>query len=124
VGTGAFADVRTHPDAEVDSAVIVLRPDAELFFANSEAVVEQVRDAVDASGARAVVLDLESTETLDVPAADALERLARQLAATDVELDLARVHTDVRAMLERTGALAAIGPEHVHDRIEDAFSVT
>jgi high affinity sulfate transporter 1 len=118
--SGAYADVRAHPDAEVDSAVLVLRPDAELFFANAETVVEQVRDAVGASGARVVVLDLESTEELDVPAADALVRLNRLLAAGGVHLALARVHSNVRAMLERTGALAAIRPDHVYDRVEDA----
>jgi sulfate permease, SulP family len=120
--SGAFADVRVHPDAEIDPAALVLRPDAELFFANAETVVEQVRDAVDALGARAVILDLESTEALDVPAADALERLDRQLAAGDVQLALARVHSDVRAMLERTGALTAIGSDRVYERFEQALA--
>jgi high affinity sulfate transporter 1 len=119
---GGFGDVRAYPDAGIDPAILVVRPDAEIFFANAETVTDQVHQATLESDPRlrAVVLDLESTDDLDVPAGDALRRLAEQLASADVQLAVARVHPDTRLMLERTGVVAALGAGNFFSRVEDA----
>ena len=117
---GSYGDVRAHPDARVDSSVLALRPNSELFFANAETVAEQVTDAASAARPRAVVLDLESTDELDVPSADALRRLADRLDDAGIRLALARVHPEALEMLGRAGVIDAIGADQVYDRVEDA----
>ena len=119
---GGFADLERHPDARAHPTTLVVRPDAELFFANAESIVDSVyADATEAEPpARAVVLDLEMTYDLDVPAAEALLMLATRLADAGIPLALARVHGSVLGLLERTGVVAAVGSDRVGGRVQDA----
>ena len=119
---GAYVELETHPDAREHSTTLVFRPDAELFFANAEAVVEGVYVAATEHEppARAIVVDLELTGDLDVPAAEALGQLAGRLAEAGIALALARIHGPAIDLLEKTGVVDAIGREHVGGRVEDA----
>ncbi len=91
---GRFADLRSHPDARPHSATLIVRLDAELFFANADSLVDDVYAAATESTPppRAVVLDLESTNDIDVPACDALTTLAARLRGAGIRLALAHVH--------------------------------
>ena len=119
---GAFVDLERNPDAREHPATLVVRHDAELFFANVESVTQDVYTAATESEppVRAVVLDLELTYQLDVPAAEALLLLAQRLAEAGIPLALARVHGPVVDMLEKTGVVEAVGRERVGGRVEDA----
>ena len=119
---GAYVELETHPDAHERPATLVFRPDAELFFANAEAVVEDVYLAATEREppARAVVLDLELSGDLDVPAAEALGLLAGRFAEADIALALARVNGASIDLLEKTGVVDAVGRERVGGRVEDA----
>jgi sulfate permease, SulP family len=119
---GAFGDLERNPEARALPATLVVRPDAGLFFANAESVAESVYVAATESepSARAVVLDLELSDDLDVSAAEALLLLSRRLTDAGIPLALARVHRPVIEMLERTGVVEAVGRERVGGRVEDA----
>ena len=119
---GRFAELRSHPEARPRPATLVVRLDAELFFANAESVGDDVYAAATESEppARAVVLDLESTNDIDVPACDALTALAERLHGSGIRLALARVHPTVLDLLERTGVGDAVGRDLVFGRVEDA----
>ena len=119
---GAFGDLEGSPNAREHPTTLVLRPDAELFFANAESVAEDVYAAATEgeTPARGVVLDLELTHDLDVPGAEALLLLASRLADAGIPFALARVHRPVTDMLERTGVVQAVGRERVGGRVEDA----
>jgi MFS superfamily sulfate permease-like transporter len=122
--SGSFGALESHPEAVVPASILVVRPDSELFFANAESVADDIVRAVEETEPRprAVVVDLESTNDLDVPACDALATLAERLAGAGARLALARVHASALAMLERTGALEAVGRDHVFGRVEDAVA--
>jgi high affinity sulfate transporter 1 len=119
---GRYGALEGHPEARLDPSIVVLRPDAPLFFANAEELVDAVIAAASQTDppVRGVVLDIESTNDLDVPSADALAALAKQLSDGGVRLALARVHQQVLDMLGRTGAIESIGAEHVFGRTEEA----
>jgi len=119
---GGFGDLERNPEARAHPTALVVRPEAELFFANAESVVEGVYDAATESEppARAVVVDLELTQDLDVPAAEALLLLATRLADAGIPLALARVHRSAAEMLERAGVVEAVGRDRVGGRVEDA----
>jgi len=62
--------------------------------------------------------------TVDSTGADAVEALARDLARQGIGLVLAGFRTDSRRMLERAGAMEAIGPDAVYPTLSaatDAF---
>ena len=95
--------------------VLIIRPDAALFYANAQGV----RDAVDSLVAssmtpvRAVVLDLETTDNLDITTMEQLEKLLDDLRSDGIALALARAHGAVIEMADRSGLLRKIGRDHV-----------
>jgi len=116
-----YASVERHPDHRPTPGVLVLRPDEPLFFANAESLRESIRDAVARSEAtRAVVLDLEMTGELDVPALDMLSELVEELDGTGIRLVLARVHAATASGLARRGLLERLGPTGVHTHVAEA----
>jgi high affinity sulfate transporter 1 len=119
---GGFGDLERNPEAHAHPTALVVRPEAELFFANAESVAEDVYAAATESEppARSVIVDLELTQDLDVPAAEALLLLATRLAEAGIPLALARVHGPAAEMLERTGVVQAIGHDRIGGRVEDA----
>jgi SulP family sulfate permease len=113
-------DLRTVPTAAIPGLLIV-RPDEMLFFANVAAVRDGIIEAAAAAEPRptVVLLDLALTPEVDVPVVEALQDLDQRLAAEGIELWLSALRPDARDLLDRAGALAAIGPERVHVRVID-----
>ena len=117
-----YASMARHPDHRPSPGTLVLRPDEPLFFANAESLRASIRDAIAQADApcRAVVLDLEMTGELDVPALDMLAELRDELEDQGIRLFLARVHAETSTGLERNGLLARLGSDAVHDHVVDA----
>lgn len=113
-------DLSVEPSAEIPG-LLIARPDEMLFFANAASVRDAVVRAAAGTLPRptVVLLDLSLTPEVDVPGVEALESLHRRLAADGIELWLCYVRPAVRDLLERAGALAVIGPGHVHARLVD-----
>jgi high affinity sulfate transporter 1 len=110
----AWGSVRGHPERTTPEGVLVLRLDGPLFWPNAEAVYERLLAAVARRpGVRALVLDLEATNQLDTTSADVLQRLLTTLRDQNVDLYLVRVFAKCREVLENSGLLGELGPEHV-----------
>ena len=88
--------------------VLIVRPDAPLFYANAELVRDAIEQAV--GNARAVVLVLDGNDNLDITSAEQLGKLAGGLAARNVPIGLAHVHGPALEMAERSGLLARSAP--------------
>ena len=71
--------------------VLIVRPDAPLFYANAEMVRDAIEHAVVSSAepVRAVVLVLDGNDNLDITSTEQLGKLAGGLAARNVPLGLA-----------------------------------
>jgi sulfate permease, SulP family len=96
---GRWVDVSRQPDAAQSPSIVVLRPEAGLFFANADAVRRLVLDSIDDS-TTGVVLDGESMPFIDVTAARELHKLTVELRKRGVALALARNIGQVRDLLE------------------------
>ena len=96
---GRWVDVSRQPDAVKVPTIVVLRPEAGLFFANADAVRRHVLDSIDAT-TTGVVLDGESMPYIDVTAARELHKLGAELGQRGVELVLARNIGQVRDLLD------------------------
>jgi sulfate permease, SulP family len=100
-GSGIWVDVRRHPEREPAEDVVVVRVESGLFFANADHVRARIRELV-TPATRAVVLDGETTPTIDVSAAEMLAQLDRDLRRDGVLLFVARDIGQVRDVLDRT----------------------
>lgn len=107
---GQYGDVARHPENEQAPGVTVLRVDSGIFFANAEHVRTTVRDAAARPGTRAVVLDMESTPSVDVSAIRMLAELREDLQVRGGRLVLARDLGQVRDLMRRE-----LGPDALPD---------
>ncbi len=95
-----WVEADRHPEAQRTAGVLVVRVEAQLFFGNSDYVREQVRALVSAAdGIRLVVLDGQTSPSLDVSAVEMLGQLKDDLARNDVGLALAHGIGQVRDVL-------------------------
>jgi sulfate permease, SulP family len=120
---GAFVDIARHPDAASIPGVLVVRPDAPLFYANAQGV----RDAVDSMAAaspdiRAVVLVIDANDDLDITTTEELQKLFAGLQRQGLAVGLVHVHGPAFQMAERSGLLATLGPDHLFATTADAVA--
>ena len=96
--------MRRHPSARPVSGVLIVRPDAPLFYANAKPLRDAVRRLMrSAAPVRTLVLDLDGTAELDVTSAEALLAVAAELRARHVRLGLAHLHAAAADVLRRAG---------------------
>ena len=109
-GTVDFSDIRRHPDNKTLPGLLMVRPENGLFFANAAGMQEAIIKDMTSGPVpvKAVLLDLGATTDLDVPSADMLGELSKELHSRKVRFMLTRVITPVHQMLERAGALEEI----------------
>jgi anti-anti-sigma factor len=121
-GDHDFVDCAVHADARQIPGVLVIRPNAPLFFGNVEAVLEEVGQQARNKSASTIVLSLEETDDLDSSALAAISEFRRAMTAQKRVLILARAHDRVRAILERAGLadLAATSTFSVDDGVRMA----
>jgi len=124
--THDFVDVGRHPTAVIPPAVLVVRPESPLFFANADRMMQTVRSEFAARpGTRALVLSLEESPDLDVSSLEALRDFAVSMKRHGTRLLLARVKDAVRDVLERAALpelpTTSYAAWSVDDAVQDAL---
>jgi len=119
---GTFEDVERHPEAEAVPGVLVVRPDAPLFYANAQAIRDDVEADVAASNGtvRTVVFDLDANDELDITSAEQLGKLAESLHGKGVDFVFAHLHTPATDMARAAGMLDRVGEDHVFPTVTTA----
>ncbi|AOJ02047.1 MULTISPECIES: SulP family inorganic anion transporter [Burkholderia] len=106
-----FVDVSMHEDAKPIPGVLIVRPEAQLFFANAERVLNMVRHlARDAQpSVHTVMLSLEESPDIDGTTIEALKTFAAECDARGWRLVFVRLKPNVLRVLQRAadGALRA-----------------
>lgn len=117
-GRFIFSDSRRHPENQTLPGLMILRPDEGLFFANADALRNDILRLVENSQPPVTValLDLEMSNQLDVPSVDMLAELKRELEQRNVEFWLSRLHGPVREALDLSGVLQQIGSKDIYSR--------
>jgi high affinity sulfate transporter 1 len=120
-GTHVFRDLADNPDDETFPGIAVIRLDGGLFFATSEALEQRIRGLIDGdSPTHAIVLDLEGVNFVDSQGSAKLAELRRVAQAEGVDLRLARIKPQVRAVLDADGVIEQIGLDHIHGNVQRA----
>ncbi|MDF8358406.1 SulP family inorganic anion transporter [Ensifer adhaerens] len=94
-----------------------------LLFYNADYVRERLEVIAESlpKPTRWLVIDASAIPQIDSTAADMLGELQSDLKNRGVTLGLAELHTDARALLERSGVVEKIGPGMILEGMEDAL---
>ncbi|MDG3016416.1 SulP family inorganic anion transporter [Speluncibacter jeojiensis] len=116
---GSWVDVDRHTGARVSDETVVVRVESGLYFANSDAVRKEI-EAMCTDRTRVVVLDAETTPSIDVSATQMLGELQNALKRQGIELRIARDIGQVRDVLEGAGS----GGFRVYPTVTDATAAS
>jgi SulP family sulfate permease len=124
-GTHRYHDLGDAPCAETVPGLIAYRFYAPLFLANAEHFVQRVRQLIAASPSRVRVflIDVQAVWEVDVTAAEALTRLADELAQNGMSLWIARANRPLREILSRIGLEEKLGIGAFHPSVHAAIEV-
>lgn len=101
---GVWRNVLRHPQARVHPRLVVLRPDASLYFANATWLRDVVERALAArEGVRGLVIDLSAVNDVDAVALESLEELMHELGLQGLEVHLAGMKGPVGDVAARAG---------------------
>jgi len=129
-GTQVYRNLKRFPDAEPVPGLVLVRFDAQLYFANAAFLRETLLRLVDEAPppVRAVIVDASSIHDVDVSALESLREVHRALAARGVGLYFADVKGPVRDLLRRAGFVAELGAERfsftTHEAVQRALGVS
>ncbi len=121
---GAYVDIERHPDAQTIDGVLLVKPDAPIFYANALAV----RDAIDdlASSAservRVAVLDLDANDDIDITTAEQLVKLEDSLDRRSVTLCFVHVHAPTLRIAQKAGLIDSAGSHHLFPTVAAAVA--
>ena len=112
------ASATAPPPPNVD----IVRIDGSLFFG----AVEHVRDALERArherpDVRNLVIVMTAVNFVDVAGAELLSQVAREQREAGVGVHVCGLKPDVREVLERSGAIDALGRERVHESEDEAL---
>jgi len=97
-----FVDVSIHADAKAIPGILIARPEAQLFFANAERMLGQVRMLLKvAPGTQTVMLSLEETPDVDGTTIESLRSFAAECAARGQRFVLVRLKLHALRALHR-----------------------
>ena len=120
--TQVFKGVKDHPDGETYPGLLVLRFDAGLFFASSDALADRLIELYHQADPKlhTIVLDFEGVNFIDSQGAYVLGEILNLAISRDIELRLTRVKTKVKEVLQRDGVIAHIGEDRIYGNVYEA----
>ena len=122
--TGAFHDIKSHPEAETFPGLVIYRFDASLLFFNADHFKSQVRFNVTEAqtGVRYFLLDAETMPLMDTTGAASVEELCAELGERGIVFAIAAAKAPVRFMLDQTGLTQQIGVTRLFPTVESAVA--
>jgi len=123
--TGMWVPVPAMPGTQTESGLIVYRFGADLFYANENFFVAQVRALVQKAPApvRWLVVDAGAITDIDYSAAQSIHGLLDDLSRQNVGVVFARVNPYLRSDMDRHGITAVIGEARIFGTLHEAIAM-
>ena len=117
---GAYSDLGRHPEDTPVPGVLIVRVDAQLYYANALTVRDRVKAmlAEMASPPRAVIIDSAAWDQLDVTSTEVIKGLVKELRGQGIDVYFADVHAPVLEYGRQTGLVDSIGEDHVFPTVD------
>jgi sulfate permease, SulP family len=116
----AWRALSHHRNWETVPGILVLRGNAQLFYANADATLDEAKRLIGEARPQAVVFDAESTRALDITGAEVFVRLVKSLHEAGIHVAIAAAAQAGIEFAERGGLLEAIGRDNVYLTIDEA----
>jgi SulP family sulfate permease len=115
---------RFSEDVEVHDEILMIRFDAQLFFANVQYFENALLKEVDKKGPllRYVILNAEPVNYLDDTAAKRLKAMIIQLGQRGIVFKLAGAIGTLRDILKKSGLIDTIGQKNIYVRTAEAYA--
>lgn len=118
IGKKRGADVlrpvsKEHPDDEVFDGLLIARPEGSIFFANAQAVSDQLSALIGRYQPRVVVLDMSRVPDVEYSALQVLMAGDQRAAAFGIEWWLAGLNPAVLEAVRRCGLAEQLGRERM-----------
>jgi high affinity sulfate transporter 1 len=122
--TNKYVDVQWNPEARPIQGLLIVRPNAMLFFANANRILNHVRTMLRTaeSPTRAVILNLEASPEIDITSAEMLGQMNDELKSSGIVLYLAKVPKPVLDLLGRSGFLNKLKEEQICIDVKSAVT--
>ena len=122
-GRAGFYKLHRSPEARPVPGLAVCLIEGSLLFFSVDHVKERLAAIADdlPPDTRWFVIDASAIAQVDSTAAAMLEEFRADLARRGIALGFAELHAEVRALLERAGLLARIGPSMIFQDLEEAM---
>ena len=117
---GAFSDLNRHPENTPVPGVLIVRLDAQVYYANALTVRDLVKTMIAEMEAppRAVIFDASAQDEIDVTSTEVIKSLFKELHGRGIQVYLAEVHAPVLDQGRKTGLLESIGEDHVFPTVD------
>jgi high affinity sulfate transporter 1 len=117
---GAYSDLGRHPEDTPVPGVLIVRVDAQLYYANALTVRDRVKGmlAEMAAPPRAVIIDSAAWDQLDVTSTEVIKGLVKELRGQGIDVYFADVHAPVLEYGRQTGLVDSIGEDHVFPTVD------
>ncbi|TAK95337.1 MAG: SulP family inorganic anion transporter [Aquabacterium sp.] len=97
-----FIDVKLSPLVRQEEGLLIVRPEAPMFFGNVESLMAQIRTAWRrCPGAQCLILSLEESSDLDGSCVEAMKELSAELSSAGQLLIVARLKSRAYIVLRR-----------------------
>jgi MFS superfamily sulfate permease-like transporter len=119
---GAYFDMKRHPESIAVPGLLIVRPDAPIYYANALTVQKQIKGMVEETlpPPRAILLDAAGQDDLDITSAEVLKSMLAEMKEKGIDYYVAELHLTVREFGERTGLLALIREDHIFPTVDMA----
>ena len=119
-----FHDLGGSSGSQTVPGLVAYRFYAPLLFPNSSHFVERVRNVIASSPTpvRWLLLDAQAITDIDVTAVEMLHALNAELRRQQIQLKIAHANPPLRALLQRTGLAAEIGPDSFFSSVHECVS--
>jgi SulP family sulfate permease len=123
-GTNVYRNVDRFPDIQKRDDLLIIRFDAQLYFANINYFRNCLDDLIAAKGdaLRAVIINAESINNMDSSAIQAVEEVITELRSRHIDLYFSSVKGPVRDAMAKGKLLGKIGEDHFYMVVQDAVN--
>lgn len=121
--TGKFLNTERHPTVESRDDLLVVRIDAQLFFANTSYFIEKIKK-LEASkkNLKAVLLDASAINGMDSSATHALHDLVHDYHSDGVQFLISGVKGPIRDIMKKANLIDEIGSNCFFLSVQDALN--
>jgi MFS superfamily sulfate permease-like transporter len=124
-GEGPWLTVPAQPGKVTEPGLIVYRFGADLFYANQDRFIDEVRALVASAPTpvHSLIIDASAITDIDCTAAQSLRDLIEEMARRHVAIIFGRVNSYLKSDLDRHGITAAVGAARIFPTLHEAIAL-